>query len=342
MGGAVWIALFAVAAVGIAAYLLGRRAGRRASPPLPQDYYRGLDHLLNDRLDRATESFARLAAQDGDAFEIQWALGALFRRRGEFDRAIALHERLAAAAAHEIRERARMELALDYLAAGLMDRAERLLTELAASPSQHAAATLKLMQLYETEGDWAEALRAYDELPTDLRRARIAQAAQYLCELAEHALVQGDVTRVETLLQQALRHDPRCARAAFLRARVAEHAGAHEAAVRHYVDAVNGAPDLLVEVARRLQDWPAGAAAPALQQLRGALVAGGELSTRQLDLCLGEQPTRAADATGAYSCNDCGMPSARWFWRCPGCRNWNTLALAALGAQRAQRESRQR
>jgi lipopolysaccharide biosynthesis regulator YciM len=334
MDGALWIALSALAAVGTAAFLLGRRSGRRDSPPLPQDYYRGLDHFLNDRLDRATESFARLAAQDGDAFEIQWALGALFRRRGEFDRAIALHERLAAAASHEIRERARMELALDYLAAGLMDRAERLLSELAASPSQHAAATLKLMQLYETEGDWAEALRAYDELPTDLRRARTAQAAQYLCELAEQALVQGETGRVETLLQQVARHDAHSARAAFLRARLAEHDGAHEVAVGHYVDAVRGAPDLLVEVARRLRAWPAVAAGPALQQLRNALESGGRLSPRQLDLCLGGQPARAEDALSAYSCNECGMPSARWFWRCPGCRSWSTLALTALGTSR--------
>lgn len=342
MDGALWIALFAVTAVGIAAFALGRRAGRRASPPLPQDYYRGLDHLLNDRLDRATESFARLAAQDGEAMEIQWALGTLFRRRGEFDRAIALHERLAAAPSHDVRERARMELAQDYLAAGLMDRAERLLVELAASPSQHAAATLKLMQLYETEGDWAEALRAYDELPADLRRARATQAAQYLCELAELALVQGDVARVDTLLQQARRHDAQCARAAFLRARVAELEADHESAVRHYVDAVSSAPDLLMEVSRRLHAWPAAAAMPALAALRSALEAGGGLSARQLDLCLGSQGARAEDATGAYTCGDCGMPSGRWFWRCPGCRGWSTLALAALGAQRGRTAARAR
>lgn len=335
MDGALWIALFALAAVGIAAFLLGRRSGRRDSPPLPQDYYRGLDHLLNDRLDRATESFVRLAAHDGEAMEIQWALGALFRRRGEFDRAISLHERLAAAAANETRERARMELAQDYLAAGLMDRAEHLLVELAASPSQHGVATLKLMQLYETEGDWAKALRAYDELPTEQRQARTMQAAQYLCELAEHALVQGDVARVEILLQQALRHDAQCARAVFLRARVAESDGAHERAIGYYVDAVTAAPDLLVEVARRLHCWPQITGAAALQQLRVALETGAGLTQRQLDLCLGTQVARAADATSSYACSDCGMPSARWFWRCPGCRGWGTLALTALGARRS-------
>jgi lipopolysaccharide biosynthesis regulator YciM len=338
--GAPWIALLAVTVVGVAAFLLGLRAGRRQSPSLPQDYYRGLDHLLNDRLDRAVESFARLAAQDGDAIEIQWALGALFRRRGEFDRAIALHERLAAdAAVPALRERARMELAQDYLAAGLMDRAARLLHELAASSAQHAAATLKLMQLHETERDWSEALRAYDDLPAPLRAERGNQAAQYLCELTEQALVEGDVARVNALLQQALRHDSRCARAAFLRARVAERDGAYDAAVAHYIDAIAALPDLLVEVSRRLHQWPAASAAVALRQLRSALESRGGLSPRQLDLCLGATAARAGDEVGAYRCSHCGMPSARWFWRCPGCRSWSTLVLAALGPRRPRPQS---
>lgn len=340
MEGAAWVALLAVTVVGGAAFLLGRRAGRRQSPPLPQDYYRGLDHLLNDRLDRAVDSFSRLAAQDGDAIEIQWALGTLFRRRGEFDRAIALHERLAAdAAVPAMRERARMELAQDYLSAGLMDRAARLLHELAASPAQHAAATLKLMQLHEIEGDWSEALRAYEDLPAPLRAERGSQAAQYLCELAEHALVESDVARVEALLQQALRHEARCTRAVFLRARVAERNGAHDAAVAHYIEAIAASPDLLVEVSRRLHGWPAARAAPALRQLRSALESRGGLSPRQLDLCLGAPAARAGDEAGAYSCSDCGMPSARWFWRCPGCRSWSTLVLAALGPRRPRPQS---
>lgn len=337
MDGATLIALFAAGTVGVAAYLLGRASGRRDSPPLPRDYYRGLDHLLNERLDRATEAFVRLAERDGDAIEIQWALGTLFRRRGEFDRAIALHERLASAADRELRERARMELAQDYLAAGLMDRAERLLSELATTPSQQAAATLKLMQLYETEGDWAEALRAFEDLPASLRDARASQAAHYLCELAEQALAQGDAARAETLLQQASRHDAACARTAFLRARAAERRADHAAAVDFYVAAVAQAPDLLIEVSQRIRAWPAANATVALGDMRRALQAGGKLTDRQLELCLGVETTRADDALGAYTCTECGMPSARWFWRCPGCRSWSSLALAALGTRGSRR-----
>src|SRR3974390_2303247 len=80
--------------VGVAAWLLGRRAGRARTVRLPRDYYIGLDHLINDRFDRAAEVFARVALSDGDAAEIQFALGSVFRRRGEVDRAIAVTTRL--------------------------------------------------------------------------------------------------------------------------------------------------------------------------------------------------------------------------------------------------------
>src|SRR5579863_2130453 len=80
--------------VGLAAWFLGRRNGAARTVRLPRDYYVGLDHLINDRFDHAAEIFARMAEADGDAAEIQFALGSLFRRRGEVDRAIAIHTRL--------------------------------------------------------------------------------------------------------------------------------------------------------------------------------------------------------------------------------------------------------
>src|SRR5271169_776273 len=84
----------AFVAIGAAAWLLGRRFGRTHTVRLPRDYYIGLDHLINDRFDRAAEVFTRVALSDSDAAEIQFALGSLFRRRGEVDRAIAVHTRL--------------------------------------------------------------------------------------------------------------------------------------------------------------------------------------------------------------------------------------------------------
>src|ERR1700684_2627205 len=80
--------------VGIVAFWLGHGRGIARTVRLPRDYYIGLDHLINDRFDRAAEVFARMAQMDGDAVEIQFALGSVFRRRGEVDRAIAIHTRL--------------------------------------------------------------------------------------------------------------------------------------------------------------------------------------------------------------------------------------------------------
>ena len=119
--------------VGLAAYFLGRRNGAARTVRLPRDYYVGLDHLINDRFDHAAEIFARMAETDGDAAEIQFALGSLFRRRGEVDRAIAIHSRLRDHGGAGLRDKAAFALALDYQSAGLMDRAERVLEELAAS-----------------------------------------------------------------------------------------------------------------------------------------------------------------------------------------------------------------
>jgi lipopolysaccharide biosynthesis regulator YciM len=332
-----WLALLALAAVGVSAYLLGRRAGRRRTPPLPRDYYTGLDPLLNDRLDRASDALVRLAERGGDAIEIQWALGALFRRSGEFDRAIRLHERLARDATGSQREHARMELAQDYLAAGLMDRAERLLQELVASPAQRETATERLVHLYEAQRDWANALRAFNELPAELRTARGSQAAHHLCELAELALLQGDFARVDSLLLQAARHDPASARVGFLRARLAEIGGYSEQAADLYIEAAVRAPDLLLEVTTRLRALPAEHAGAALERLRAAVAGGGEYSPRQIELCIDGGATRAADQLGPYECTACGLHSAQWYWRCPGCRDWNALLLTTLGPRRQAR-----
>jgi lipopolysaccharide biosynthesis regulator YciM len=230
-----------------------------------------------------------------------------------------------------------MELAQDYLAAGLMDRAERLLQELTASAAQHTTATERLVHLYEVQGDWANALRAFADLPAELRAARGAQAVHHLCELAELALVQGDRTRVESLLLQAARHEPGSARLGFLRARLAEIEGDAARAIDLYVEAAARKPDLLLEVTTRLRALPAAQAATALERLRASVARGGELSPRQIELCLDGRASRVADQLGAYECTACGLQSAQWYWRCPGCREWSSLFLTSLRPQRRAR-----
>src|SRR5690242_7790377 len=211
---------------------------------LPRDYYEGLDHLINDRFDHAAEILARMAEADGDAAEIQFALGSLFRRRGEVDRAIAIHSRLREHGGATLHDRATFELALDYLSAGLMDRSERLLEQLAASREYRKAALDHLERVYEQQGDWANALKVFAQLPEAVQLERRRVAAHYLCELAEHALVQGDAERTRTLLRQARAHDPELPRAEILTARMTELANDSSGALALYFKALETSPGL--------------------------------------------------------------------------------------------------
>src|SRR5262249_46062249 len=185
---------------------------------------------------------------DGDAAEIQFALGSLFRRRGEVDRAIAIHSRLRSHGSAELADKAAFELALDYQSAGLMDRAERVLEELAASRDYRRQALDHLVGIYEAQGDWAKALKIFHELPPAVQTERAQVAAHYLCELAEQALLQGEPERATTLLNQARTHQPALPRADILTARIADRAGDASGAQQLYLQALEMSPGLALEV----------------------------------------------------------------------------------------------
>src|SRR5687768_891105 len=166
--------------VGAAAFVLGRRSARARRVRHDIDYFTGLDHLVNDRYDRATEVFTRLADKSHEA-DIQFALGSLMRRRGEVDRAIAIHTELAQHRELPVREQATFALGLDFLSAGLMDRAEERLRSLLDSEHYRPAVLEKLAWVYEQQHDWRAALELFRELPPDVQRERGAVAAHYCC-----------------------------------------------------------------------------------------------------------------------------------------------------------------
>lgn len=353
----------AFVSVGLAAWILGRRNGAARTVRLPRDYYVGLDHLINDRFDHAAEIFSRMAQADGDAAEIQFALGSLFRRRGEVDRAIAIHSRLREQGSVVLRDKAAFALALDYLSAGLMDRAERLLEELAASREYRNAALDHLLRIYEQQGEWANALKIFHDLPPALQLERRTVAAHYLCELAEQALLQGDTERARTLLRQARTHDTDLPRAQVLAARMTELAGNSGESLALYLTVLEAFPglaleiiprvlalarvvgegDVLCQVARRLQRnghvsgrqlaWLLATALPAQDVLNLPSV------TREFDAgvdsaadaaSLGALLTRIGDAGGRYQCDDCGLHSVGWYWHCPKCRSWDSMRPAVF------------
>ena len=333
--------------VGAVAWFIGRRGAAARTVRLPRDYYVGLDHLINDRFDRAAEVFTRMAAHAGEATEIQFALGSLFRRRGEVDRAIAIHTRLRDQGGPPVREKAAFALALDYTSAGLMDRAEALFQQLAASREHRHEALDHLVRIYEQQGDWANALKIFHELPPAVQQERRRIAAHYLCELAEHALVQGDADRARSLVRQARTHDAELPRAGTLAARMAEAAGDASGAFALYLDALELAPGLALEVIPRLLELSRQLGKPEVaEELTARLKRTGRITPRQVEWLLATalppsgasvdadapDPTalglllnRIGDSGGRYQCDDCGLHSVGWYWRCPKCRAWDSM-----------------
>jgi lipopolysaccharide assembly protein B len=346
-----------------AAYYLGRRNGAARTVRLPRDYYVGLDHLINDRFDHAAEVLSRMAEADGDATEIQFALGSLFRRRGEVDRAIAIHSRLREQEGAGLADKAAFALALDYQSAGLLDRAERVLEELAASREYRNIALDHLVGIYETQGDWAKALKVFHELPASVQVERGRVAAHYLCELAEHALVQGDAERARTLLRQARSHQADLPRADILTARITEQAGDSPGALLLYLKALETSPGLALEIipavliitrrtgsvtainelGERLRHggrvtprqvaWLLATAVPPQDGTLPRQVAGepgGGVQSAAEATALGALLTRIGDAGGRYQCDECGLNSVGWYWRCPKCHAWDSMQPAVF------------
>lgn len=186
---------------------------------LPASYFRGLNFLLNEQPDKAIDAFIEVAKLDPETTELHFALGSLFRRRGETERAIRVHQNLLSRddlpqADHE---HAIYELGHDFLKAGLLDRAEeafgRLQTGPYSRPAQHAKLTI-----YQIEKEWRKALAAADSLSEqDPAVSYRKEIAQFHCELAQEALQRKDAAAVATELDAALEVNPANVRAPLLR-----------------------------------------------------------------------------------------------------------------------------
>lgn len=226
-----------------AAWLAGYRSCFRRTQGLQrhqeQDYFIGLNYLLNDEPDDAIDIFIAELEQNSDMLETHLALCTLLRRRGKVDRAIAHAEQLlngadfSPVACSEIK----LNLVRSHIAAGLLDRAEQLLVELkrSAAPTQRASALELAYTVYQMERDWVQALDAITELrrlaPRERRAELELQCSHYHCELAEMALAQRDEARAREQLRKAREVSRDNVRSYLLLARVEESCGAwHEAA----------------------------------------------------------------------------------------------------------------
>ncbi len=197
-------------------------------------YFRGLNHLLNEEPDKAIDAFVEMLEVDSDTVETHLALGNLFRRRGEVERAIRIHQNLIArpALTREQRAQALLELGQDYMRAGLYDRAENLFRELRETRLHLRAALRNLLTIYEKESDWVSCLEIADQLESLSGEKMSLQKSHYHCELAESASVQGRAGDAAAHLKRALNADRDCVRATHLQAGIAAQQGDHKLAIR--------------------------------------------------------------------------------------------------------------
>ncbi len=187
------------------------------SSALPQSYFQGLNFLLNEQQDKAIEAFIEVVKVDPQTIELHFALGSLFRRRGEVDRALRMHHNLVDRADldNEKRQQAIFELAQDYLKAGIFDRAESLLREL--GNTRYARPALEfLLELFQKEHDWLKAIDVAQQLTVVAGRSYDKLAAFFYCELASEEISGGDSAAAREHLQQALTVYPKAVRATMM------------------------------------------------------------------------------------------------------------------------------
>ncbi|HZZ92786.1 MAG TPA: lipopolysaccharide assembly protein LapB [Usitatibacter sp.] len=202
------------------------------SRALPSSYFRGLNFLLNEQPDKAIESFLQVAKENPQTVELQFALGSLFRRRGEVDRAIRMHQDLVKREdlPPEERRQASFELAEDYFRAGLLDHAEGVLEKMAeVDPS--ADVHRQLLDIYIQEKDWRKAVGAAKKLEVSARRNYQREIANYYCELATTDYVHGRRDEAERHLDHALESNRKCVRANLLRGEWLAREGRHGEAI---------------------------------------------------------------------------------------------------------------
>ena len=265
---------------------------------LPASYFKGLNFLLNEQQDKAIEAFIEVARVNPQTIELHFALGSLFRRRGEVERAIRMHQNLAEREdlAQEQKLQALLELAQDYLKAGLLDRAEELFLKLESTP--HAEAALRfLLEIYEQEKDWHKAIGIAEKLETLSSRSYQKEIANFCCEMAARALMQSKPAEAKPHLEAALAHHRLCVRANMLLGDLERDLGNRTAAIAIWQRIESQNPSYLSLVAERLLKAYGDEGRPeeGLNLLRGYLEKYASLDlldmVYQATLATGDAPT---------------------------------------------------
>jgi lipopolysaccharide biosynthesis regulator YciM len=229
-----------------------RRSERRSQQKISSNYFRGLNYLLNEEPDKAIEVFLKLAEVNRETVETHLALGNLFRRRGEVDKAIHFHRHIISRPnlGEAQRLQALIELGEDYMRAGLLDRAEKLFRELSEQGLTDEIAVRHLLTIYQQEKDWTRAIQQAARLANPAEAA--ALTAHFHCELGLIADAQRDAAACRFHLEQARKADPGSVRVNLIEGDLAFAKGEREAALAAYRRACESDPDISVLVLERM------------------------------------------------------------------------------------------
>ena len=232
----------------------GSNNGTNLRDRFTRDYFKGLNYLLNEQDDKAIEVFVGLMEVDNETVETHLALGNLFRRRGEVDRALRIHQNLVARPNlhRDFRQHALFELGRDYMAAGLFDRAEALFKELVEGGNYQKQALKRLLTIYERQNDWQVAIATAIRLEAASGSKMDANIAHYHCEQAEAKLRMGDRRAAISHFKQALGVDSRCVRASLRLGDLAFDDGDVRTATKHYRRSLDQNPQFVPEAVQRL------------------------------------------------------------------------------------------
>ena len=338
-----------------------RMENRRA----PKAYFRGLNFLLNEQQDQAIDAFIEAVQNDPDTSELHFALGNLFRRRGEYERAVRVHEHLLSRGdlSGADRHRAQHALALDFLKAGLLDRAEEALRKVEGTAFE-AQALLALLAIYERSRDWGQAFAIAARLDAAGQGNFSGRRAHYLCEQAANAVP----AEAEQLLRQAMETAPDAARPGIELAALQRRAGAQQAAFDTLAALAHGVPAAIPLIARPLAECALACGrqaqaleilhtgyelAPSLDVLEGMVslepdaqaarawyvkhlerepslvaaaqwLAGEKLEHEQFHPLVQGAIEHAVKPLTRYRCAACGFEAKQHFWQCPGCQAWDS------------------
>lgn len=225
------------------------------SRSLPRGYFKGLNFLLNEQPDKAIDAFIDIVRLDPEAVELHFALGNLFRRRGETERAIRVHQNLVQRPdlPSDQKTQAMFELGQDYLKAGLLDRAEETFNQLVSGPFE-VQARRALLEIYQREKEWARAIDAAYALQEAGAGGRQKEIAQFYCEIAQDELARCNTEAALAVLEKALAIDRLSVRAVILMGDVYQSIGETEKAVTAWLRVEQQSVPHVALVAQRLMD----------------------------------------------------------------------------------------